>query len=913
MKTKLLKLLNIRTEEAWLVKNLFWLQFFQGFGVAIFNTVAFALFLQYFDVRELPSVYLFSAVLLLISGYAYGKIEHRLSIKQLVPAIIVFVALSILIFRVQFSVLNSPAFLFVLFSWYYVIYLLTNLEFWGLAALQFDIRQSKRLFGMIGAGDIPAKLIGYSAVPILLKFFSPQDLLIFAALSILIALVFYFKLKNAGKLDIHVKHEHGNHSADHNASAQDIIKSLFGNRMIAFVASLSFIVVTCVTVIGFAFYAEIKRETYSDAQLASFIAVFYAGGRVFALFIRLLLTGRLSNRLGIKGSLLISPVILFLFLISIVLLPFISTANIAVIYVFGAMAIITEVLKTSLQDPVFLSLMQPLSSSLRLKGHTIVKGVMDPFALAFSGISLWLIFKFTPSLDLQSLSYALFILLFAWVALIFLVDKEYVNTLVTALQKRYSVGQEIDLQNEKTQEVLRQKINNGTAGEALYILQLLNKNYNSNFLPHVHSALQHENSQVRMSALNLIEQKRLTDFLPKIDEIITQKEDLNVVSEAVKAKCLLQADDIENYDILLEEKDTQLMKSAIVGLMTSGGINAVVMAGGKLLQLIESTSTTDRIAAAEIIGELAVTSFYKPLLQLMNDSNSNVVKHAIIASGKVKNIKLLPQLQLHFAHHHLEKVVIQSFENFGALAIPSIELLLTNPSLHPQQQTKLIALCGRINHSSSIALLQELIYSMPQHRHNIWQALHIADFQCSKQNETFLTLINEYLNAATQIHQQISFLSVKSNTKILVDALALELVEIRQTLLQLFSFIYNREKITKAKIAFQSGRKESIANAIEIIEIEVPKEFSVPFISLFENMNDMQKNETLQDEFMYQKKFADTICAILNNHFFHYHRWTKTAAIYSCKSITDKQVLTLINHEKNNTDNLIRETALSFS
>jgi hypothetical protein len=67
MKTKMLKLLNIRTEEAWLVKNLFGLQFFQGFGVAIFNTVAFTLFLQHFDVRELPLVYLFSAALLLLA------------------------------------------------------------------------------------------------------------------------------------------------------------------------------------------------------------------------------------------------------------------------------------------------------------------------------------------------------------------------------------------------------------------------------------------------------------------------------------------------------------------------------------------------------------------------------------------------------------------------------------------------------------------------------------------------------------------------------------------------------------------------------------------------------------------------------------------------------------------------------
>jgi AAA family ATP:ADP antiporter len=913
MKTKLLKLLNIRTEEAWLVKNLFWLQFFQGFGVAIFNTVAFTLFLQHFDVRELPLVYLFSAALLLIAGYAYSKIEHHLSIKQLVPTIIVFVAISILIFWLEFFVLDSPAFLFVLFSWYYVIYLLTNLEFWGLAALQFDIRQSKRLFGMIGAGDIPAKLIGYSAVPILLKFFSAQNLLIFSAISIFLALVFYFKLKQAGKLDIHVKHNHEHHSADHNASARDIIKSVFGNRMIAFVALLSFIVVTCVTIIGFAFYAEIKRETYSDTQLASFIAAFYAGGRVFALFVRLLLTGRLSSRLGIKGSLLISPAILFLFLLSIILLPFISNANVAIIYVFGAMAIITEVLKTSLQDPVFLSLMQPLSSSLRLKGHTIVKGVMDPFALAFSGILLLIVFQFTPTLDLQWLSYALFVFLFMWVALIFLVDKEYVSTLVTALQKRYSVGQEMDLRNEKTQSVLAQKISDGTAGEALYILQLLGKNYRPEFLPHLRNALQHASPQVRMNALKLVEQERIMEFIPEIDAIINQKTDVSVLPEAVKTKCLLQAYDIENYDSLLEEADIQLMKSAVVGLMTSGGINAVVMAGGRLLQLVDSPLSNDRKAAAEIIGELAVTAFYKPLLALMNDNHSEVVEQAIIASGKVKNSKLLSQLQLLFLSHRFEKFVIQSFESFGTLSISTIKLLLANTSLHRQQQSKLIALCGRINHSSATSLLQDLIFTMPDQRHDILHALHIANFECGKQNNKFVALVKEYLKSATQVQEQIRFLATQKDTTVLTEALSLEFIEIRQTLLQLFSFMYNREKLTKAKIAFQSGRKEAVANALEIIEIEVSKEFSGPFILLFEDSDEAQKHTPENEIYVQTNKFTSIVSDILTNHSFHYHRWTKAAAIYSSKQISDSHTVALIKQQQNSTDNLIRETALSIS
>ena len=124
MKNRLLHLFNIRTDEAWLVTNLFGLQFFQGVGVAIFNTVAFALFLEHFDVLELPKVYLFAALLLWIAGFAYSKIEHALSIKKLVPLVISFVAVSIFTFRFNYTEPNQPWFLFLMFSWYYVIYLL---------------------------------------------------------------------------------------------------------------------------------------------------------------------------------------------------------------------------------------------------------------------------------------------------------------------------------------------------------------------------------------------------------------------------------------------------------------------------------------------------------------------------------------------------------------------------------------------------------------------------------------------------------------------------------------------------------------------------------------------------------------------------------------------------------------------
>jgi hypothetical protein len=319
------------------------------------------------------------------------------------------------------------------------------------------------------------------------------------------------------------------------------------------VATLSFIVVTIVTIISFAFLSEIKNEQLSDKNLASFIALFYTGGKVLAIVIRLLLTGRIAELLGTKRTMLITPAILLVFLTAILGFNFSGDSNHMVLYLFGLMAIITEVLKISLLDPVFLSLMQPLSTKLRLKGHMIVKGVMDPFALAFSGFMLFALIHLSHRVDLVLLSFMIFLLIFAWIAMIFVVDNEYVRTIVTALNKRYSVGQEIDLSDEKTKNVLMEKVSSGDRGEAIYILNLAEKKYSEEKEGLVLKALEHEQAEVRMEAIRLAEKKRIVAAIPMIDKIIESRTDLQLLPEAVRAICMLVPDELEYSEEFLDE------------------------------------------------------------------------------------------------------------------------------------------------------------------------------------------------------------------------------------------------------------------------------------------------------------------------------------------------------------------------
>src|SRR6476659_336749 len=155
-----LRLLNIFPEERWIVKNLFLLQFFQGAGIAFFFTAAFASFLDKYSITDLPRVMIISAFLLWVAGYIYSRLEHVIGNLRLSVVVTIFITSSILFFYIGFDIIHASWFYFLMLAWFNVLYLLNNLEFWGIATSLFDTRQSKRLFGIISAGDIPAKFIG---------------------------------------------------------------------------------------------------------------------------------------------------------------------------------------------------------------------------------------------------------------------------------------------------------------------------------------------------------------------------------------------------------------------------------------------------------------------------------------------------------------------------------------------------------------------------------------------------------------------------------------------------------------------------------------------------------------------------------------------------------------------------------
>src|SRR4051812_32908312 len=154
---KLLQLLNIKPHESAVVRKLFTIQFFLGVGAAFLFTSSLTMFLSAYSIKTLPIAYILSACLLFVFNPIYSYLDEKFSSPRLLAIVILFSAFSTLLFWTILNLVPFKQLPLIIAAWYMLLYMLIGYAFWGMASILFNVRESKRVFSIVGAGDIPAK------------------------------------------------------------------------------------------------------------------------------------------------------------------------------------------------------------------------------------------------------------------------------------------------------------------------------------------------------------------------------------------------------------------------------------------------------------------------------------------------------------------------------------------------------------------------------------------------------------------------------------------------------------------------------------------------------------------------------------------------------------------------------------
>ena len=270
-------------------------------GHSLLETARDTLFLSRLPAHELPWAYIAIAVLALFitaeSRRALLSFSRRrvLSLSLLGGSVVTAALWWI-------SSADGAWVVFAVYVWTGLLATVSVLQFWLLAGEVFDVGQAKRVFAFVGAGGLVGAALGSALSGVLLYFFSARSLLLAAAAIFSAAALVPLRFsKGRAPVQRVRRREIPRGFGVGLLRTEPYLRRLF---WIALVSSI------LVTGVDFVFKSMVSVDIAPE-QLGFFFARFYAVMNGLALVIQLLVAPRLLRGLGVNGSLLLLPAILF--------------------------------------------------------------------------------------------------------------------------------------------------------------------------------------------------------------------------------------------------------------------------------------------------------------------------------------------------------------------------------------------------------------------------------------------------------------------------------------------------------------------------------------------------------------------------------------------------------------------------
>ncbi|RSK40853.1 cyclic nucleotide-binding domain-containing protein [Hymenobacter perfusus] len=430
------QLLGIRPEEGRTVGLFFLHNFLLGIGTILVYVAANVILLENQPERNLPLAYGVAALAMVVAGQVYAHYEHHLGLQRVAVRVLLAVVVLMAVIGVLVAVGHSVWAAVAIMTGYRVIYLLTNLEFWGVSAVVFDVRQGRRLFSVISSGDMPAKALG-AVLALLVHHHAELLWLLLLAFGAYVGALLV--LRTTGREHL-VEARSGGRAARPQAVAEPL-QRWFGSSRLVLSMCLSMLSIAAVTTgVEYSFFVNVKQQFHDQALVMRYVSTVLALTYLVALVVKLVVTGKLLDVLGVRTILLVLPalVLLGLGLFS----QHSSWGPGGIMLYFCALFLTMEILRRAFFDPVFLVLFQPLPAAERLQAHTLSKGVYEPLGMGLAGLLL-LVPHFWPTLGTGFTFGWMAVLITGAIFMLYRTYGHYLGELHHAVSRRFALPDEL--------------------------------------------------------------------------------------------------------------------------------------------------------------------------------------------------------------------------------------------------------------------------------------------------------------------------------------------------------------------------------------------------------------------------------------------------------------------------------------
>jgi AAA family ATP:ADP antiporter len=875
---------NIQPGEGRLVTLLTLQYFFLGAAFVFTQTTAFALFLTEFGAQYLPLVYIAIAVGASLAAYIYLKLGEHLALSKLLKANLASLTVISLGLRLGLLLPQAHWVIFILPVWFQILANFEILAIWTMAGRLLDVRQGKRLFGLIGAGNWLAIAAGGFIVSPIVAALGTQNLLVLAAISLAAGIV----------VQLITLREYGKPLEALSAPDPATVEKPRDTGILRSRYVILFIMLVIVWWVGLyfvdnIFYDRAVLQFPDPNQLASTLGNLFAAIGVLGLIITTFFTGPVLNRFGLKTGLLVLPVILVASIGGLAIGGVLGLTATA-LFAFAALAKITDIsfgftLDLSAHNLLF----QPLPASQRANVQTLADGIVQPLAIGLAGLLL-LLFNTILGFRAIQLSFVFLVIAAIWIIIVIALQHEYPAALRRALEKRRLGASLNAFVDQAYGNVLRQSLASPHPAVVIYSLNLLQQSDPTALTYILPNLLKHSSPEVRQTALEHIEQFGLTRELPAVRQHLTEETNSQVRNAAIYALAALGgAGTIEDVLPYLDNSDEENRRAAIIGLLRSAGIEGTLYAGQILLRMTTSSVATERELAAQVLGEVGIHQYYQPLVELLCDDDVTVRRAALRAAGQIRHPRLWPLVLEALCIPQTRSVAMAALVSGSEGALPEIRSAFTRDDADATMRMYLAQICGRIAGETTIELLKVHINEHnPDTRSEVLKALsrcgyHALDGEAGNiQNQ-----ITAEVKQASWLLACSLDVSKDGEASILQAALAGELRRLRERIFLLLSFIFDSNTILQVSDSLSHGTSEQQAYALEILEIVLPDELKRTTLVLASDLTLESQYERLNALFPQKRlNFAERLVDLSGEWQEGVTAWTQACARYVQHSVS---------------------------
>jgi len=861
--------LNIRRDEVLPVSLFMFQSVFLGVFLGAFDVGANTLFLKAFDSSMISKAFAISGLIGIGLTSLYSYFQGRIIFSRLSIFNLLGVFLITFLLRFGYFFTDSKWLAFGLFVMMGPLNIVALVGFWGTVSRIFDLRQGKRIFGIIDTGQVVGVILSSWAVPFLVaNGFKTNNLLYISAVSIFISFIIQLFISSSfpDKLKGKVTKEQK--------------ESRFSDTMkIPYVRTMAIFVVLSMLVAFFVHYlflAVAKSRFENSDELAKFLGGLMGTLTFVSILIKSFVYGTLMKNYGLKVTLLISPVIMAILTISAAVVGSIfgytiESASFTFFFLLISLGkLFQKALKDSVESPSLKMIYQSLDPSIRYEVQARVDGTVNETAALFSGILLT-IFSLIAFFTLIHYIYVLLIIIILWALITVYLYKGYRKTLQLTLLKtvrRESKSKKTFVsQTSSDKEILLEQ------------LSIVEKSKPWNLVGFIKDKLFELDSK---------------DF-PVLFNKIIDLGDVTLVNHLKKLKIRVNVEEVhKSIDKTIEYLDKIKLDSEDLNLIK---------------ELISSKNFEDRVYAAKLIGASSNIEIKNSLTLLMRDLVPAVKRQAIWAARGSKSKEIISFLIDFLDKDLYAPIAHASLVGSGETGLELLELAYQKTSLSDISKERILRILPDTGSTLTPPVLFNKFSVKAHNRSTILEGLLRIDFTPDEKEKMLLNqkLIEQAGICAWNLN---AFYHCPNDSKIplLKDELDREFHKSIRFLFDILKLAYDKNSIEAVLDNLEAGTGQSIAFAVELVDTFMAEDIKPYIVPLLEDNSISNKIWALENYFPLREYNTESLLkAIINRDNNLIGKQSKIFALNAFQYIDNKEISVDLVSQLFNTDKILRQ------